>query len=231
MKLALIGHPVAHSQSPRLYREILGSELESYELIDCPTPESVPVLADLAKRLDGLNITSPYKSHFIDQIVVADPIARALGAVNTLSFADGKVTGINTDVLAVVEILKNYQAKFGLLHLIILGSGVMAKVTELVARDRGLSYKTLSRRTDGPLEELDLRLFRRPQCQNIIVNCCSRGFVFKGRNSVEDVFWDHNYSFPPHSESLPNFFKSYDDGRELLRLQALAAVRFWKNKP
>lgn len=71
MKLGLLGYPITHSLSPKLYQEILGPKLTSYELFSFENRESIPSLDYFANKLDGLNITSPYKTHFINQIQIA----------------------------------------------------------------------------------------------------------------------------------------------------------------
>lgn len=227
MKLGLLGYPITHSLSPKLYNEILGSQLTSYELFSCETKESIPSLDFFSSKLDGLNITSPYKTHFMGQIRIDSELVKAIGAVNTLSFTPNGVVGTNTDVLAVKEILEAHQAQCGKLHLLILGSGVMARMTELVADELKISWREFSRKADGDISKLDLKPHRKPDCQNIVINACSRDFVFQGELSSDDIFWDYNYSFLPHQNTLPMRVKSYQDGQEMLTLQAKAAVKFW----
>lgn len=227
MKLGLLGFPITHSLSPKLYREILGPQLTSYELFSFESREQIPALSFFASKLDGLNITSPYKTHFMNEIKIASPLVKQIGAVNTLAFAPDGVWGTNTDVIAVEEILTKYQAQWGQLHLLILGSGVMAKMTELVADDKGISWQEFSRKSHGDIAHLDLRPHFKKDVQNIVINACSREFVFQGELTQNEVFWDYNYSFLPHQNTLSSRVKAYHDGQEMLSLQAEAAVKFW----
>lgn len=228
MKLALIGYPIDHSLSPSLYKEFLQDKLEGYDLLSYPKPDDVPHVSELAKKYDGINITTPYKKHFLEQVEIPSPLVKELGAINTLSFTSSGVLATNTDALAVEEILKNYQIQYPRLHLLILGKGVMAKITQLTCEALGVSYQILARSPELPdISRLDLRSFRKEDSQNLIINACSRSFVFSGSLDSDDIFWDYNYSFLPHSNSLPSQVKSYEDGQELLRLQAMAAIAFW----
>ncbi|WP_408098464.1 hypothetical protein ACJVC5_06010 [Peredibacter sp. HCB2-198] len=227
MKLGLLGYPITHSLSPKLYQEILGSKLSSYELFSFESVDKIPPLSFFSEKLDGLNITSPYKTHFMSEIRIDSELVRQIGAVNTLSFTNMGVWGTNTDVIAVQEILTKYQQDWGKLHLLILGSGVMAKMTELVADDLKISWQEFSRKADGDIAQLDLRPFLKSGVQNIVINACSRHFIFQGELTHQEVFWDYNYSFLPHQNTLPSRVKLYQDGQEMLRLQALAAVKFW----
>jgi shikimate dehydrogenase len=226
MKLGLLGYPITHSLSPVLYQKFLGSSLESYKLFSFERKEEVPSLQYFADDLDGLNITSPYKTHFIDQITIYSDLVKKLGAVNTLAFTPDKVIGTNTDVLAVVEILKNYIKLFGSIHITLLGDGVMARVTKIVADDLQISLRQFSRKTHPDIATLDLSLVRVEK--HIIINSCSRDFVFEGRVSGDEVFWDYNYSFIPHQKTLSSRVMAYHDGQEMLELQAQAAIKFWK---
>lgn len=226
MKLGLLGYPVNHSLSPSIYKRLLGEKLTSYELFSFDHVNKVPPL-EYFKMLDGLNITSPYKKVFINQIKVTSKLVHDLGIVNTLAFKDNEVHATNTDLLAVVEILKNYKKNFSDLRIKLLGSGSMAKVTKLVAADLDIPLEQFSRSTNGPLEHLDLRHSEKSGIQTLIINSCSRDFVFQGQITGNEIFWDYNYSFAPHENTLPGIFNSYVDGREMLELQAKEAVKFW----
>jgi shikimate dehydrogenase len=227
MKLALLGHPVSHSLSPKLYKEMLGPALETYELIDAPSSIDVPSLESLATRFHGLNITSPYKKHFLEQITVIPEMVKALKSVNTLSFTSDGVLGTNTDSLAVRRILTEYKEQYGDIDLVILGSGSMAHMTELIAQELKVPYQSYARRSHGDISKLDLSSLKE-ESQTIVINSCSRDFVFEGILHRNHIFWDYNYSFAPHEDRIPALVKTYQDGQRMLRLQAEEAIRFWK---
>lgn len=228
MKLGLLGYPVAHSKSPELYRRFLGDKLTSYELFSCENDADVPSLDFFRTRLDGLNITSPYKKHFVGQIEIPSPLVKSLGAVNTLAFTGDKVLGTNTDLVAIVDILKNYIKQFKKIQLLLLGDGVMARVTKLVAHDLNIPLIQFSRKLTEGFNQLNLAQYESGEYQNIIINSCSRDYVFQGKTSGNEIFWDYNYAFTPHLSSLPAQVKLYQDGQEMLELQAKAAIQFWR---
>ena len=228
MKLGLLGFPVEHSLSPKLYRQFLGEQLTSYELFAYPTATAVPQLSFFTERLDGLNITSPYKTHFINEVTIPSPLVRKIGAVNTLAFAGGEVLATNTDILAVEEILKNYQREYDSLSVILLGDGVMAEVTKIVADSLQLKYEQFSRKLTPDFIHLDLRKISRQKSQVLVINACSRDFIFQGAFQGDEIFWDYNYNFSPHNSRIPSLIKTYSDGQEMLERQAKAAIQFWK---
>ena len=92
-RVALLGHPVEHSLSPRMQNaafDALGLDWE-YEVLD--VEDVVAAVADLrARGFAGANVTIPHK-----QAVVAACDEAEGEAVNTLVFRDGRVLGFNTD--------------------------------------------------------------------------------------------------------------------------------------
>ena len=91
--VALLGHPVEHSLSPKMQNAAfaaLGLDWE-YEALD--VEDVVAAVADLrAGGFAGANVTIPHK-----QAVVAATDEAESDAVNTLVFRDGRVLGFNTD--------------------------------------------------------------------------------------------------------------------------------------
>lgn len=227
MKLGLLGYPINHSLSPAIYRQLLGPKLSSYELFSFEKSEEIPTLENFARDLDGLNITSPYKRHFFSKVIIESPLVQAFGAINTIGFANGKFFATNTDLLAVREILQTFIEQYGPLHVILLGDGVMATLTKLVCQEKNILVTQISRRLLGPIEHSDLSTFKKPQHQTVIINSCSREFIFQGKTNGDEIFWDYNYSFLPHQNTLPSRVKTYIDGQEMLLLQAKEAIKFW----
>ena len=111
----LIGYPIAHSLSPRLFSESqLAQEGSSYQLFPM---ESLDDLLDLlrAYRPSGLNVTSPYKEQILHVLpnIELSPEVLALGAANVLvlTYTEGHACGIkakayNTDVFGFLEGLR-----------------------------------------------------------------------------------------------------------------------------
>jgi shikimate dehydrogenase len=225
MKLALIGKSISHSRSPYLYQQILGHET-AYDLIDVDIKQ-LPLLSELSLKYDGINITSPYKENYIDQVKMEDELVLALGAINTIDLRTAPYLATNTDLLAVRSLLKSYVSRFPQLHLILLGSGVMARVIGLVAKELKISIVSLGRKSHPDVSTLALKPFESTSAQNLVINACSRDFIFQGSLDPNAIFWDLNYHFLPHQNTLPFKVKEYHDGQEMLFLQAKAAVHFW----
>lgn len=224
MRLGLLGSGIQHSLSPKLYQEFLGKRLTSYELFDFSDAKEIPGLTDFAAKLDGLSITAPYKSHFLSEVSFKDPELRDLGGINCISFSK-KFWATNTDYLALKDLIPTFLASYPHHEIVLLGDGVMARITQMILSSLNCQFHHYSRKTHGDISELDLQKeFSHPV---LMINSCSRDFIFRGKASSESIFWDYNYSFRSHSETLPQRFKTYIDGLDLLRRQALSAITFW----
>ena len=102
IKAFVIGHPINHSRSPLIH----GTWLEqhgidgTYEAIDV-APAELPAFFERLRsgEFAGGNVTIPHKEAVFALCDEVDPLARMIGAVNTLVVRDGKVLGSNTDYL------------------------------------------------------------------------------------------------------------------------------------
>ncbi|WP_414448345.1 shikimate dehydrogenase [Burkholderia sp. 22PA0099] len=103
--IGLIGQGIGGSLSPAMHEREGGLQGFNYvyRRLDLDvlkmSVDELPRLLDLAERMgfDGLNITYPCKQRVIAHLDTLSDDARALGAVNTVRFADGKRSGHNTD--------------------------------------------------------------------------------------------------------------------------------------
>lgn len=102
IKLGLIGDNITRSKSPRLH--VTAGQLTGHDVTyDRLIPKDMGLGFDevfeqaRADGFRGINITYPYKEIVTAKVTVADPLVRAIGAVNTVVFdADGP-KGFNTD--------------------------------------------------------------------------------------------------------------------------------------
>jgi shikimate dehydrogenase len=109
--VALLGHPVAQSLSPRMQNAAFAAAgLDwHYSAFDVEDPlAAVAALRTLG--FAGANVTIPHKRAVVAACDVADG-----EAVNTLLFGEGRVAGVNTDV----EILAGIHAQ----HACVIGAG------------------------------------------------------------------------------------------------------------
>lgn len=99
-RLVLLGHPVAHSLSPRFQNAALtaaGIPLV-YEAIDVAPELLDETLRVLVASQAAGNVTIPHKEAVYALCTRRTPVADRVGAVNTFWVEDGALVGHNTDV-------------------------------------------------------------------------------------------------------------------------------------
>lgn len=99
-RLVLLGHPVAHSISPRFQNAALraaGIALD-YQLLDVTPQNLSATLALLALEHAAGNVTVPHKEQVARHCVRLMPLAARVGAVNVFWHEDGQLVGDNSDV-------------------------------------------------------------------------------------------------------------------------------------
>jgi len=99
--VGLLGWPVAHSRSPQMHNAAFAAL--GLDWVYVPLPVAPPDLADAVRGLRalgfaGANVTVPHKTAILPYLDEIAPIARAVGAVNTLRVVEGRWVGENTDV-------------------------------------------------------------------------------------------------------------------------------------
>ncbi len=98
-RLAVIGHPIAHSASPRMHQpalEAAGIDARYIRLDIEPGQVAEAFSRMRALGFIGCNVTVPHKLEAMEHCDV-DPGAQALGAVNTIRFDAVVTRGFNTD--------------------------------------------------------------------------------------------------------------------------------------
>lgn len=100
--LAVLGDPIAHSLSPRLHGAALAAAAlpHRYVAVRCDAA-GLPALLDAVRHepaVLGLNLTAPLKEAALPLLDDLDPLARAVGAVNTIVRDGPRLVGHNTDV-------------------------------------------------------------------------------------------------------------------------------------
>lgn len=150
MKCGLLGQGLRHSYSPAIHA-LLGSY--EYALYDKPAAE----LEDFLRRGDfhGLNVTMPYKKAVIPYLDDLSPIARRLGAVNTiLRRPDGSLWGHNTDYAGFQTMASKSGLSFSGKKCLVLGSGGASATAVAVLEALGAEVLVISRQGENTYDNL-----------------------------------------------------------------------------
>ncbi|MEM1129120.1 MAG: shikimate dehydrogenase [Pseudomonadota bacterium] len=156
----VIGHPIAHSLSPRLHGYWL-SELGVsgfYVPLDVADDALPDVLASLPRMgFRGVNVTTPHKEAALVLANRASARAKEIGAANTLTFlADGGFEADNTDAFGFAENLRqeapDWQPDAG--PAVVLGAGGAARAILSALITAGVPEIRLANRTRSRADAL-----------------------------------------------------------------------------
>ena len=223
-RVGLIGKGIGHSKLFEFYRTLIPAPSD-YVLLNIKNEEDLPPLSELAKTYQGINITTPYKRSYCNQAKM-DSWTEELGAINCLSLRGGEFRACNVDYFALRDIYFALRAERNFEHIFILGSGVMSQVTQQLFDRYQTPYRVLARAPGDDISSMDFA----PYKNALVINACSREFVFSGRLNQGSLFWDYNYDFTPHQrhfEQAGQVFL-YRDGLELLHRQGYYSLFFWE---
>lgn len=125
-RLAVIGHPVAHSASPQMHQPSLDAAgIDArYIRLDIE-PGQVGEAFNRMRELGfiGCNVTVPHKLEAMEHCEV-HPDAVALGAVNTIRFDSDSTRGFNTDGPGFARAIEDdFNVPFASLQVAIIGAG------------------------------------------------------------------------------------------------------------
>ena len=136
----LIGNPVGHSVSPAIHNNL--ARLTGKDMVYTTFKVEKGDVASAVRgayslNILGLNVTVPHKSEVIDSLVDIDPLAKAIGAVNTLVRVDGGFKGYNTDILGLARELEDEGIELADSKVIILGAGGAARAITFLCSSKG----------------------------------------------------------------------------------------------
>jgi shikimate dehydrogenase len=144
----LIGFPLGHSISPAMHNAAykkLGLDF-IYVPFEVPPDDLREALAGLrALHMAGFNVTIPHKESILPLLDDITPVAKRIGAVNTVVNQEGRLVGYNTDGPGFIESLKadahfDPQGKSA----VILGAGGASRAVAVMLAEAGASEITLS---------------------------------------------------------------------------------------
>lgn len=151
LKFAVIGHPVAHSLSPRMhtanFRALgLAADYGAVDVEPGTVPEALARFRDEGYR--GINVTVPHKIAVRDCMTRLDETAVRAGAVNTVRFeTDGTMIGFNTDMAGFRQPLEARSFPWRTSSVLLLGAGGAARAVAAACLDAGCASLCLANRT------------------------------------------------------------------------------------
>jgi shikimate dehydrogenase len=164
IRYGLIGFPINHSFSTAYFaKKFLSEGLTEYryDLFPMESADGLSALIVENPELRGLNVTIPHKVAVMKFLHNLDPIAEAVGAVNTIDIIHTKnkiiLKGYNTDVTgfeaSLIPFLKHWHKKA-----LVLGTGGASKAVKYVLDKLGIAATFVSRQpvSKGQLSYLEI---------------------------------------------------------------------------
>lgn len=198
----VIGDPIAHSKSPNIHGfwlKKLGLRAEyGAELVEADDLQDYLAGCCGDANWLGCNVTMPHKQAIIPLLDSLDPLAKKIGAVNTVVRQDdGTLRGYNTDAAGFLEPLADELAKTHLFRMArVLGAGGAARaivaslaqqgmVIVLAARDPAKARALLDELAPGDdhhtttlahfADPTDFAFDDRERCCDLLVNASPLG--------------------------------------------------------
>jgi len=153
----LIGDPVEHSFSPPMMNAVfsymnLDACYLAYQVDEKKVSEAIAGIRAL--NFAGVNVTVPHKSAVIPYLDEVSPLAKKIGAVNTISNVKGRLKGTNTDFSGFIRSLKTLNFSPKKKTIALLGSGGSARALVAGLADAGALRVMLHNRTAERAEKL-----------------------------------------------------------------------------
>ena len=172
-RLAVIGHPIAHSRSPAIHNAAFAAldlaDEWSYEALDVEPGEFADRVGALPSQgFVGANVTVPHKRAALELADTASDAAGEIGAANTLSFEGGAIGADNTDAPGFLAALPD--ASEGRRALVLGAGGSARAIVWALVRERA---ERLAEELWASTVKLEGRLPAREF--DLVVNCTSVG--------------------------------------------------------
>jgi len=188
------GNPIKQSKSPVIHTEfaketnqnieykIKFAELDAFE-------EAVKAFINIGGK--GANVTAPFKEEAMAMCDELSEHAKFSGAVNTLTFKNGKIYGDTTDGVGLVNDLLSQNVKLENSRILLLGAGGASKGVVLPLLHQSPKQLTIANRTVSKAEAIALQYPKQPiqamsfedaneQEFDLIINATSAGLSGSG---------------------------------------------------
>lgn len=175
-KYGLIGKDISYSFSKKFFtQKFINEGLNncSYENYDISSiSELFEVINDT--EIKGLNVTIPYKESVIELLNQIDPIAKKIGAVNTIKIdKQNKLLGYNTDYIGFKQSLESNISNQK--RALILGTGGASKAIVYALKTLNIKTLLVSRKNSKEsitYEDVSNQIIKD---HTIIINCTPLG--------------------------------------------------------
>ena len=236
----MLGWPVAHSRSPQMQQAALAAAgYDGYTYQRLPVPPHL--FAETVRALPGAgfvgaNATIPHKESALAVATGATDVARAIGAANTLTFADGSIEADNTDAPGLIAALPGPPPRTAL----VLGAGGSARAAAWALRDADAEVRVHNRtaeRATALAHDLGVTATERLEPADLLVNCTAVGLDDPDASPVQSIDWPVvvDLVYGERETALVRAAKAAGattvDGLEILVRQGALSFERWTGTP
>lgn len=154
----VIGDPIEHSMSPIMHEAALdhtGIEADYHAFRVLPDQLQGAVEGIRALGIRGVNVTIPHKVNVMKYLDDIDPLAKRIGAVNTIVNDNGVLTGFNTDGAGYLEGLRPLlEMPLTEMRALIIGAGGAARAVAITLASKEIKELYIANRTETKAGEL-----------------------------------------------------------------------------
>ena len=141
----VVGYPIGHSLSPTMHNAAFSAKGLNAVYLAFETSDLEGCLKGMkALGINGMSVTIPHKETVIPHLDSIDPVAKKIGAVNTLVIKDTAIHGLNTDWLGANRALEEKMELAGS-SILLLGAGGSAKAIGFGLIEAGAQVTIASR--------------------------------------------------------------------------------------
>ena len=247
-KFLVIGNPIKHTLSPKLHNFWIKKNNVNaiYGKLETHKSDLNELCENLKQgKLDGLNVTVPFKKEIIPYINVLSGHALRTKSVNTITIENGNLVGHNTDIDGFELSVKKLNYDVSNKTVIILGAGGVVPSIIYALKKMNASKIFVSNRTKEKAEDMqnqfdDLQILDWGKLTNfdMIINATSIGLKENDKFEIDfskigknKFFYDVIYE--PHET---NFFQAgnqkgntFENGLNMFLYQAQKAFKIWHN--
>ncbi|KAF0825563.1 shikimate dehydrogenase [Cytobacillus firmus] len=153
----VIGDPISHSMSPAMHNDLfkiynIDAHYQPFHISRENLNEAIKGFRAIG--IAGFNVTVPHKEAIIPLLDDLDPLAEAIGAVNTVINQDGKLIGYNTDGSGFVKGLLNQKQSIKDKKVLIVGAGGAARAIYFTIAKEAPELLDICNRTPERAEQI-----------------------------------------------------------------------------
>ena len=247
-KYFVIGNPIEHSLSPKLHNHWFEQNNINalYDKKKANETDIERIILEVkTKKIDGINVTVPFKKlviPFLDELTF---LADKTQSVNTIFKKENKIIGDNTDVGGFERSLKHINYNIKNKKVFILGAGGVVPSIILALKKLGASKIVLSNRTEKKARDLkkihtDLEIIAWGENTDfdMIINATSLGLKADdqikldfSKTGSDKLFYDVIYN-PTRTNFLlkgKELGNKIENGKMMFIYQAQLAFKIWHN--